>query len=106
MQKGNLDLLLSLWTEVYLFVYPLYGGRSVSAPLFDNERARLVRPEALVIGDVILFDGACGEKIYVFAGDYILDLATGERIESVKEFLEGLLGVQNYFGIIRPSLKF
>ena len=89
-----------------ILVHPLYGGRSFSTPQYENKRVRLVRPEALVIGDLIMLDGASGEKIFAFAGEYIIDPSNGERIEKVKEFLESLLSSEKYFGIVRPSIKF
>ena len=89
-----------------MLVHPSYGGRSLSTPQFDHKRTRLVKPDHLVLGDLILIDGAEGEKIYIFANEYILDLAKGERIEEVKDFLEGLLSTEKYFGVVRPSLKF
>lgn len=80
-----------------------WGGRNVYSGTFDYNRVRLVKPEHLIVGDLILLDRGEGEKLYIKADSYILDLVTGEKLEDEKAFLEGLLSSEQYFALLRPS---
>ena len=82
-----------------------WGGRNCYTETFAYQRTALVKPEHVLVGDLILIDNASEEELYICAQDYILNLATGEKHKDVKMFLERLVACKNYFALLRPSMK-
>ena len=85
----------------------IYGGRLVkTSALFDGYRTRLVYPQQLIVGDVIM----CKEKnaienyeTYVFAGDKLYQIDGDSVTEKSIDILE-TLNAYDLFTVLRPSM--
>ncbi|MBE6592723.1 MAG: DUF11 domain-containing protein [Ruminococcaceae bacterium] len=94
-----------------LLVEGLYGGRYFYTAARDyinrnNVRTRLLKPDDLVAGDVILAKSSTAEKVYVYDGEFIYDLtASGIDKQEPAPRLERLMAFQYYFMVLRPSFR-
>ena len=69
-------------------------------------RTRLLKPDDLVAGDVILAKSSTAEKVYVYDGEFIYDLtASGLDKQEPAPRLERLMAFQYYFMVLRPSFR-
>lgn len=82
-----------------------WGGRNCYTETFAYQRTALVKPEHVLVGDLIFLDNGNGEELYICGDGYILNLSSGEKQMDVKMFLEKLIACQNYFVLLRPSVK-
>ena len=87
--------------------FNFYGGQSIAVnTFFADEAARMVRPEYLMAGDVILSVKSTGAKFYIFTGDDIIEMASGESVGDKEAFTAHLLATKKYFAVFRPSLVY
>ena len=93
-------------SDLSLVAPTLYGGyRLYTYRLSPTDRTRLPKPKDLMIGDVLVVQGESME-IYLFTGDdTLLRLTNGTEPDSVSAALrlEGLLGADCFFTVLRPS---
>lgn len=91
-----------------LVVDGLYGGRHYFtkelAFLNGGNRVRLPKEENLVIGDVILAVSSTSEKVYIYDGEYLVDVSASTfENQDPNVRLERLMAFQHYFVVLRPS---
>lgn len=82
-----------------------FGGRSILGGWWEDDLVRFVRPFNLFSGDIIISVKDIGKTIYLVTSKGILDLSTKELIEDVKTFTACLIATNQYFAILRPSMK-
>ena len=82
-----------------------FGGRNIFAGRWEDDLVRFVRPFNLFSGDVIISVKDIGKTIYLVTSKGILDLSTKELIEDTKAFTACLIATNQYFAILRPSMK-
>lgn len=94
--------------SVYASMVPdyLYGGRMYQSDTFEYKRVRLVREQNLIVGDVIFVDDSKTKNMYIYNGNEIIDLTSGEKLHDTKSFLEKLIGCKNTFAVLRPSMVY
>lgn len=92
-----------------LLVPSIYGGRLVkTSSLFDGYRTRLVYPNQLIIGDVIIAKEKLKTSIceaYVFAGENLYQINDIKVKEVPLDLLE-TLNAYDFFTVLRPSMDF
>ena len=82
-----------------------YAGRRIRCESsFEEKLARMVRPEYLMTGDVIISVKSRENNFYLCAGEKILNLTKKEYVEDTVKFTETILATDEYFAILRPSL--
>ena len=91
-----------------LVVDGLYGGRHYFtkelAFLNGGMRVRLPKEDNLVIGDVIIAASSSADKVYIYDGEYLVDVsAAAFRDQEPNTRLERLMAFQHYFVVLRPS---
>ena len=82
----------------------MWGGRKLYTDTFATGRVSLMKSEYLLVGDLLLVNNAENVNLYIWSGSTLINLDDGEKINDIKVFLEGLLGVSEYFIQLRPSM--
>lgn len=92
-----------------MVVPSLFGGRCYLTKIFeykkqgDFARTRLVKEENLMVGDIVARYDNESSMFYLYTGNELIDLSTGEKVSDIKQCLESLLASQLYFAVIRPA---
>ena len=101
-----------------MIVPGLFGGRMLlqrqeadpaALTRFENQRTRLIIKEQLIVGDILVADKDVKCKVqvyYLFTGDGLLDLTSGELLseEDSAAIFTGFI-CNTRFAVLRPSLK-
>ena len=87
-----------------MIVPNMWGGRKYYTETYAVGRVSVMKPEYLVVGDIVLIDDGTKESFYIYSGKYLLNLESGERVKDTEVFLEGLLAVEGFFLLLRPSM--
>ena len=82
----------------------LYGGRNLLSSAYDNARIRLLKKEHLIVGDLLFIGDNDELKLCIWSGEDLIDLNTNQKVEELDKFLEGILAVDQFFVVIRPSM--
>ncbi len=81
-----------------------FGGRNIKVETkFDELSVRMLRPEYLMAGDIILSVKDIGTAFYICTNDGIINLESGEYVKDAKSFTAHLLATNWYFAVLRPS---
>ena len=103
-EKGN--LMQNKSNEITDILIPFcFGGRKILAARWDDDLVRFLRPFNLVLGDVIISVKDIGKTIYLVTEKGILDLSSKKLSEDIKTFTEGIIATNQYFAVLRPSMK-
>ena len=81
-----------------------FGGRNITVETrFGELIARMIRPEYLMTGDIILSVKDIGTTLHICTNDGILNIANGEFVKDAESFTAHLLATNKYFAVLRPS---
>lgn len=82
----------------------LFGGRKMNAVKFSDDRTRLVKPEHLIAGDIIVAKKGTTYYFYLKTVNGMIDLVKGSAINNEAAFLESLISFDTLFMVLRPSI--
>ena len=102
--SGTNLTLKKMGTFAKAVVPTMFGGRNVKSPLFEAKRVRLLKKEHFIIGDLVFVGDNDELKLYIWSGENLIDLSTNERVAELDKFLEGILTVDEFFVVLRPSM--